>query len=101
MSCINTIFLGVGILLTPLLFNFYYQAVSAGNTSLGIKAKNGVVIASEKKLPSLMDGKSMEKLVAVCFMGARVDYLLVDLIYVGDKNEELVIWHFIITVECT
>jgi len=39
------------------------QAVAAGKTSLGIKAVDGVVIASEKKVPSLLvDGKSMEKI---------------------------------------
>jgi 20S proteasome subunit alpha 2 len=29
-------------------------AVGAGQTSLGIKASNGVVIATEKKLPSIL-----------------------------------------------
>jgi len=39
------------------------NAVAAGKTSLGIKAKNGVVIASEKKVPSiLVDVKSVEKI---------------------------------------
>ena len=38
------------------------QAVSAGSTSLGIKAKNGVVIATEKKLPALMDETTMKKI---------------------------------------
>mmetsp|Transcript_1918 Transcript_1918/g.6875 ORF Transcript_1918/g.6875 Transcript_1918/m.6875 type:complete len:237 (+) Transcript_1918:97-807(+) len=38
------------------------KAVAAGSTSLGIKAKNGVVIATEKKLPtSLVDEKSVVK----------------------------------------
>eukprot|EP00049_Salpingoeca_infusionum_P002681 m.58877 g.58877 ORF g.58877 m.58877 type:complete len:236 (+) comp11729_c0_seq2:560-1267(+) len=38
------------------------QAVSAGNTSLGIKATNGAVIATEKKLPSpLVDDSSVTK----------------------------------------
>jgi 20S proteasome subunit alpha 2 len=38
------------------------HAVSAGATSLGIKAKNGVVIATEKKLPPLMDETSFHKI---------------------------------------
>jgi hypothetical protein len=51
-------------------------AVSAGQTSLGIKASNGVVIATEKKLPSiLVDENSVFtspqfrvfKIVALCF----------------------------------
>jgi 20S proteasome subunit alpha 2 len=38
-------------------------AVSAGQTSLGIKASNGVVIATEKKLPSiLVDENSVHKI---------------------------------------
>jgi 20S proteasome subunit alpha 2 len=38
------------------------KAVSAGATSLGIKATNGVVIATEKKLPSaLVDGDTVNK----------------------------------------
>ena len=39
-------------------------AVNSGTTSLGVKAKNGVVIATEKKLPSiLIDEKSVQKIV--------------------------------------
>eukprot|EP00184_Porphyridium_aerugineum_P008288 CAMPEP_0184691288 /NCGR_PEP_ID=MMETSP0313-20130426/179_1 /TAXON_ID=2792 /ORGANISM="Porphyridium aerugineum, Strain SAG 1380-2" /LENGTH=243 /DNA_ID=CAMNT_0027148969 /DNA_START=81 /DNA_END=812 /DNA_ORIENTATION=- len=39
------------------------NAVSAGATSLGIKAKNGIVIATEKRMPSvLMDDRSLEKI---------------------------------------
>lgn len=38
------------------------NAVNAGKTSLGIKANNGVVIASEKKVPSpLVDASTVEK----------------------------------------
>lgn len=38
------------------------NAVNAGKTSLGIKAVNGVVIASEKKVPSpLVDATTVEK----------------------------------------
>jgi len=35
--------------------------VAAGGTSLAIKAKNGVVLATEKKLPILMDENSVQK----------------------------------------
>ena len=39
------------------------HAVGAGATSLGIKAKNGVVIATEKKLPSaLIDEETVQKI---------------------------------------
>jgi len=39
------------------------NAVAAGKTALGIKASNGVVIATEKKVPSvLVDVKSVEKI---------------------------------------
>ncbi|KAJ9117944.1 Protein phosphatase PP2A regulatory subunit B [Naganishia adeliensis] len=42
-------------------------AVQAGTTSLGIKAKNGVVIATEKKTPSLLiDDSSLEKVAVIC-----------------------------------
>ena len=38
------------------------QAVSSGNTSIGIKASNGVVIATEKKMPSiLVDDTALHK----------------------------------------
>eukprot|EP01135_Chromosphaera_perkinsii_P007513 Nk52_evm1s909 gene=Nk52_evmTU1s909 len=38
------------------------QAVQKGRTSIGIKAQNGVVIATEKKMPSiLIDEASLEK----------------------------------------
>uniref|UniRef100_A0A6M2F7E8 Proteasome subunit alpha type n=1 Tax=Populus davidiana TaxID=266767 RepID=A0A6M2F7E8_9ROSI len=38
-------------------------AVGSGQTSLGIKAANGVVIATEKKLPSiLVDESSVQKI---------------------------------------
>jgi len=37
------------------------HAVASGSTALGIKAKNGVVIATEKKLPALMDVQSVQK----------------------------------------
>jgi len=36
--------------------------VQAGSTSLAVKAKNGVVLATEKKLPALMDSSSVEKI---------------------------------------
>mmetsp|Transcript_20178 Transcript_20178/g.30005 ORF Transcript_20178/g.30005 Transcript_20178/m.30005 type:complete len:235 (-) Transcript_20178:55-759(-) len=41
------------------------QAIGKCPTSLGIKAKNGVVIATEKKLPPLMDEKSLEKVSSI------------------------------------
>jgi len=37
-------------------------AVSSGSTSLAVKAKNGVVLATEKKLPTLMDETSVVKI---------------------------------------
>ena len=40
------------------------SAVNQGSTSLGIKAKDGVVIATEKKLPSiLVDKDTVKKIV--------------------------------------
>jgi len=36
--------------------------VASGSTSLAIKAKNGVILATEKKLPSLMDEGSVQKI---------------------------------------
>jgi len=36
--------------------------VGNGGTSLGVKAKNGVVLCTEKKLPALMDESSVEKI---------------------------------------
>merc|ERR1711998_268043 len=57
------------------------NAVSAGSTSLGIKAKNGVVIATEKKLPTvLMDEESYSKIahlaenIAVVYSGMGPDF---------------------------
>lgn len=42
--------------------DYALAAVNAGKTSLGIKASNGVVIASEKKIPSvLVDASTVEK----------------------------------------
>lgn len=38
------------------------QAVSAGATCLGIKAKNGIVLATEKKPPPLMDETTFQKI---------------------------------------
>mmetsp|Transcript_50833 Transcript_50833/g.77280 ORF Transcript_50833/g.77280 Transcript_50833/m.77280 type:complete len:235 (-) Transcript_50833:65-769(-) len=38
------------------------QAVTHGTTSLGIKAKDGVVIATEKKLPDLMNSSTIQKI---------------------------------------
>jgi 20S proteasome subunit alpha 2 len=42
--------------------NYALNAVAQGSTSLGIKARNGVVIATEKKLPALMDEKTITKI---------------------------------------
>jgi 20S proteasome subunit alpha 2 len=43
--------------------DYALNAVAAGKTALGIKASNGVVIATEKKVPSvLVDIKSVEKI---------------------------------------
>lgn len=57
------------------------NAVANGNLSLGIKAKNGVVIASEKKIPSvLVDTDSIEKIkllsgnVGTCYSGMGPDF---------------------------
>eukprot|EP01120_Amphizonella_sp_Union-15-10_P000215 TRINITY_DN10249_c0_g1_i1.p1 TRINITY_DN10249_c0_g1~~TRINITY_DN10249_c0_g1_i1.p1 ORF type:complete len:236 (-),score=59.88 TRINITY_DN10249_c0_g1_i1:18-725(-) len=41
------------------------NAVAAGATSLGVKAKNGVVLATEKKLPALMDASSVQKITTI------------------------------------
>eukprot|EP00894_Picocystis_sp_ML_P000572 jgi/Pico_ML_1/51089/g2177.t1 len=42
------------------------NAVGAGSTSLGVKAANGVVIATEKKLPSiLIEEASVQKIATV------------------------------------
>ncbi|EGG14600.1 proteasome subunit alpha type 2 [Cavenderia fasciculata] len=38
------------------------HAASAGGSAIGIKAKNGVVIVTEKKLHSLVDGSSVQKI---------------------------------------
>lgn len=57
------------------------HAVASGNLSLGIKAKNGVVIASEKKIPSiLVDSDSIAKIkhlsdnVGTCYSGMGPDF---------------------------
>ncbi|WVW82813.1 hypothetical protein I302_104825 [Kwoniella bestiolae CBS 10118] len=42
-------------------------AVSGGTTSLGIKATNGIVLATEKKSPSLLiDPSALEKVAPIC-----------------------------------
>eukprot|EP00276_Gloeochaete_wittrockiana_P017804 CAMPEP_0184349216 /NCGR_PEP_ID=MMETSP1089-20130417/32249_1 /TAXON_ID=38269 ORGANISM="Gloeochaete wittrockiana, Strain SAG46.84" /NCGR_SAMPLE_ID=MMETSP1089 /ASSEMBLY_ACC=CAM_ASM_000445 /LENGTH=234 /DNA_ID=CAMNT_0026681321 /DNA_START=58 /DNA_END=762 /DNA_ORIENTATION=- len=38
------------------------KAVAIGNTSVGIRAKNGVVLATVKKLPALVDPQSIVKI---------------------------------------
>lgn len=57
------------------------NAVAAGATSLGVKAKNGVVMATEKKMPSiLMDETSMQKIlmltenIAIVYSGMGPDF---------------------------
>ena len=57
------------------------NAVAGGATSLGVKAKNGVVIATEKKLPSiLIDETSMQKIltltpnIAIVYSGMGPDF---------------------------
>ncbi|TYJ43749.1 hypothetical protein E1A91_A03G174100v1, partial [Gossypium mustelinum] len=56
-------------------------AVGSGQTSLGIKAANGVVIATEKKLPStLVDETSVQKIqclipnIGVVYSGMGLDF---------------------------
>ena len=46
-------------------------AVGRGETTVGIRAKNGIVIAAEKKLPSvLIDESSIHKIDKICdYMG--------------------------------
>ena len=46
-------------------------AVGRGETTVGIRARNGIVIAAEKKLPSiLMDETSIHKVDNLCeYMG--------------------------------
>ena len=57
------------------------NAVASGSTSLGVKAKNGVVIATEKKLPTcLIDETTVQKIVhlteniAVVYSGMGPDF---------------------------
>jgi len=57
------------------------NAVATGSTSLGVKAKNGVVIATEKKLPTcLIDEESVQKIVmlteniAIVYSGIGPDF---------------------------
>jgi len=57
------------------------NAVATGSTSLGAKAKNGVVIATEKKLPTcLIDETSVQKIVmlteniAIVYSGIGPDF---------------------------
>ncbi|GLD95735.1 hypothetical protein PINS_up016744 [Pythium insidiosum] len=50
------------------------NAVGRGNPSLGIKCKNGVVIATEKKLPTVLVDETSHKKVAVLSESAGVVY---------------------------
>ena len=67
-------------------------AVAKGETSLGIKAKNGVVIATEKKLSSsLMDETSYYKTQIFCdHIGAVYSGLGPDFRLLGQKSRKLV-----------
>jgi len=50
---------------TLIQLNHALAAVSAGATAIGIKAKDGVVIVTEKKLPFLMESSTVHKVAAV------------------------------------
>jgi len=57
------------------------NAVASGATSLGVKAKNGIVIATEKKLPTcLIDETSVQKIlkltdnIAIVYSGMGPDF---------------------------
>jgi len=67
-------------------------AVAKGETSLGIKAKNGVVIATEKKLASsLMDETSYYKTQIICdHIGAVYAGLGPDFRLLSQKSRKLV-----------
>lgn len=61
--------------------DYALEAVANGNLSIGIKAKNGVVIASEKKIPSvLVDSQVGEKIKhlsensGTCYSGMGPDF---------------------------
>ena len=58
------------------------MVIRSNQTSLGIKAANGVVITTEKKLPSvLMDEESVQKIqlmtsnIGVVYSGMRPDFV--------------------------
>jgi len=61
--------------------DYALHAVENGNTSLGIKVKDGVVLATEKTMPSpLVDEKSLQKIQPLCdncgavYSGMSADY---------------------------
>eukprot|EP00310_Coccolithus_braarudii_P010554 CAMPEP_0183367594 /NCGR_PEP_ID=MMETSP0164_2-20130417/93014_1 /TAXON_ID=221442 /ORGANISM="Coccolithus pelagicus ssp braarudi, Strain PLY182g" /LENGTH=236 /DNA_ID=CAMNT_0025543549 /DNA_START=16 /DNA_END=726 /DNA_ORIENTATION=- len=69
------------------------NAVAAGKTSLGIKAHNGVVIATDKKAPSvLVDDSDMQKMqhlssnIGVTYAGMGPDFRV--LVRKGRKNAQ-------------
>jgi len=72
-------------------------AVAKGETSLGIKAKNGVVIATEKKLSStLMDETSYFKTQILCdHIGAVYSGLGPDFRILSQKSRKLVQNYFV------
>ena len=43
------------------------NAVNSGSSSIGIKAKDGVVLATEKKAPTLMDETTLQKVFIFSF----------------------------------
>eukprot|EP01126_Amoeba_proteus_P017928 TRINITY_DN1887_c0_g2_i4.p1 TRINITY_DN1887_c0_g2~~TRINITY_DN1887_c0_g2_i4.p1 ORF type:complete len:235 (-),score=47.08 TRINITY_DN1887_c0_g2_i4:315-1019(-) len=58
------------------------NAVAKGTTSVGIKAKNGVIIATERKLPQLADETSVKKVemlnenIGMTYAGLGADFRL-------------------------
>ena len=71
--------------------------MAKGDTSLGIKAKNGVVIATEKKLSStLMDETSFSKTQILCdHIGAVSSGLGTDFRLLSQKSRKLVQNYFV------
>lgn len=70
-----------------------FKAVQSGKASLGIQATDGVVLATEKKLPSiLVDEESVEKIVhytgniGVVYSGMGPDFRV--LVRMGQKKAE-------------
>jgi 20S proteasome subunit alpha 2 len=71
-------------------------AVGNGETTIGIRAKNGVVIAAEKKLPSmLIDESSVHKVDALCdYMGVTYSGIGPDFTQVLHKmRKDMQVYH--------